>query len=124
MILASESPAKLLHNDQLDQTKALYSEIIGALNSHSTLMSRCLNGDLASIVKSNKKLTKTIEHVERRNLTLETKLEKLKRFEKLIKNCQRLQCKECHKLYTPLLFVSHVTMCQKPKRHTILVPPR
>jgi len=35
---------------------------------------------------------------------MERKVERREKYMRLVKNCIRLQCKECNKLYTPTMF--------------------
>jgi len=54
-----------------------------------------------------------LEQSERRCEQLEKRVEVKSRYENLIKHCQRLQCQECSKLYTPPLFHQHYQACKR-----------
>ena len=65
------------------------------------------------MLRNNQTLAKTMQHIEERNKLLEKKVKRKRKFEELVKNCERLQCKECGKLYTPSLFAGHNSLCRK-----------
>jgi len=63
------------------------------------------------VIKTNSSLGATINKIQERCLKLESKIEKLRRYERLVKNCQRLQCNTCNRLFTPLHFFQHGSAC-------------
>ena len=64
-------------------------------------------------MKSNEAMARAVEMSERRVQNLEKKVKKNKKYEEIIKNCLRLQCVGCNKLYTPALFTTHTNACVK-----------
>lgn len=81
-------------------------------NSSNTYASQQSNS-LTEILKNNQILSSAVDQAERRCSLLEKKLDSKQKYATLIKNCQRLQCKECNKLYTPILFGQHFQHCTK-----------
>ena len=73
---------------------------------------------MRELVKSNEALARAVEMSEKRVHNLEKKAKKNKKYEEIIKNCQRLQCIGCNKLYTPALFTTHSNTCCKQQMRT------
>jgi hypothetical protein len=84
----------------------LLQEILATLNSNSANNTSIFDQpQVTEIIRNNQVLSNAIDQSEKRCSVLEKKVEKKIKYEQLIKNCQRLQCKECNKLYTPSLFI-------------------
>ena len=53
--------------------------------------------------------------MEKRSQALEEKVEKLKRFQKMIKSASTLQCKFCCRILSSEVFGTHLAVCTKDK---------
>jgi len=53
--------------------------------------------------------------MEKRSQVLEQKVEKLKRFQKMIKSASTLQCKHCSRILSAEVFGTHLAVCTKDK---------
>lgn len=101
----------LIDKPYLEQNIKLLKEILHTLNSQQ--LTKSMSDEFAEILKNNQVLSNAIESAEKRCYALERKLERKRKYENCIKNCQRLQCRECNKLYTPSLFSQHFQLCKK-----------
>lgn len=61
--------------------------------------------------ETNKHLSFALDKLELRCQQLEEKVERLKKFRKMIKNSSALQCKTCGKYLNSSVFSAHVTVC-------------
>lgn len=53
--------------------------------------------------------------MEKRSQVLEQKVEKLKRFQKMVKAASTLQCKHCGRILASDIFATHLSVCTKDK---------
>lgn len=80
------------------------------------MITQGLSEEFSEIASNNSRLTQVIEQAQQRSSTLDKKLEKKRKYEALVKHCQRLQCNSCAKLYTPVIFATHYKLCQKQQQ--------
>ena len=67
-------------------------------------------------------LSAALERTEQRTHQLEDKVEKLKRFKKMIRNCSALQCRMCGKTFSSTVFGAHVTVCLRDSSKAASIP--
>jgi len=53
--------------------------------------------------------------MEKRSQILEQKVERLKRFQKMVKSSSTLQCKYCSKILAAEVFSAHLSVCSRDK---------
>ena len=98
----------------------LLQQILKTLNSSNPASQSALDSSVFSdIIRNNQVLSRAIEQAERRCTSFEKKLARKAKYETQVKNCLRLECKECGKLYTPGMFSQHVPLCKRQSRPSV-----
>lgn len=97
-------------------------DLMTAIEHQKHLLQQIMGGQVKEMTSCNKQLTKTLAKSEKRCQEIEKKNDKLLKYEHMVKNCQRLQCRDCNRLYTPLLFINHYLSCRRQARQSVQLP--
>jgi hypothetical protein len=96
--------------------KNLYEDLLQALEKQTRLITQTLSEEFSEIASNNSRFSQAVELAERRSSALDKKLEKKRKYQALVRHCQRLQCNSCAKLYTPVIFATHYKLCSKQQQ--------
>ena len=92
---------------QLDDNKSVQEALVTALQSRTLDSSRSESKDPA------KHLSMALEKTEERCHQLEQKIQKLKKYQKMVKCSSSLQCKMCGKNFGSSVFSAHTGLCEQ-----------
>ena len=93
----------------VEDNKTIQEALMAALNAKA--VENPQNIDKA-YENTNKHLSFALEKSEENCKKLEQKLQKLKKFQKIVKNCSSLQCKNCSKNHSVMNFIQHTSKCE------------
>ena len=112
-----QSQVELLHS-QLAERQSIHDVLMTALQSKTIDQPR--SADRALETATN--LSAALERTELRCEMLEKKVEMLKKFHKMVKNCAAMQCKGCAKTLNSAVFAAHLTTCSRESGHAASSP--
>jgi len=93
---------------QLDETKKLHKGLLTAIENGRT--GNETEGNM-ELVQTNKNLSAAMENMEVRCKLFEEKVEKLKKYKRMIRNASALQCVHCSKFISCSIFPQHIKNC-------------
>lgn len=93
---------------QVEDNKAIQEALMAALNSKTSENPQHID----KAYETNKHLSFALDKSEENCKKLEQKLQKTKKFQKMVKNCSSLQCKSCSKNHSIANFLSHTSSCE------------
>lgn len=102
-----ENQVSFLKN-QLEENKRLHDALLMALEQGLN------NGESEAtneLVETNRHLSAAVDKMEARCKILEEKIEKSKRFKRMVKNSSALQCVNCSKFISTNIFLQHIANC-------------
>ena len=102
-----ENQINFLKN-QLEENKRLHDALLMALEQGLH------NGESEAtneLVETNRHLSAAVDKMEARCKMLEEKIEKAKRFKRMVKNSSALQCAHCSKFISTNIFLQHLSNC-------------
>lgn len=94
---------------QLTERQSVQDVLMTALQSRATEQPRSTERALETATN----LASALERTEQRCGMLEKKVETLKRFHKMVKNCAAMQCRLCSKTLGSAMFGAHLTVCMR-----------
>jgi len=103
---------------QLSERQNMQDFLMTALQTRSTETPRHTEKALETATN----LSAALERNEHRTRILEEKVEKLKRFKKMVRNCSALQCRLCGKTFSSTVFGAHVTVCLRDSTKAASIP--
>jgi hypothetical protein len=88
---------------QLLENKSIQEALVNALQSQQPKQDKAPD--------ANKHLLISLDKLEERNQQLESKIERLKRYQRMVKHASSLQCSLCGKYLNSTVFPAHLNIC-------------
>ena len=107
-----------LLKSQLTERQSVQDVLMSALQSRASEQPRSTERALETATN----LASALERNEQRCGMLEKKVEMLKRYHKMVKNCAAMQCKLCSKTVGSAVFGAHLTVCVREGARTTSTP--
>jgi len=97
---------------QLEDNKKVTENLMIAMEKDSKKVQEAIP-EQKKLLETNKTLSEAVERMEKKQQEQESKIVRLKRFQKMIKCSHSLQCKYCAKFYHSEVFSAHLAVCNK-----------
>ena len=104
--------------NQLDETKKIYEDVINTLKENITTKDRedkNKQTDYKELIDSNKILSTTLGNYESRCKKLEDKLDQFKHIKNIITTGTGIQCQSCSRVYSLEIYKNHFENCKAGK---------
>jgi len=97
---------------QIEENKKLYESLKSVIDKTE------LKGSIEELqdqLEANKNVSSALGKVEKKVQVLELKVERLKRFQRMVKSSVSLQCKFCSNVLASEVFSAHLSVCTKDR---------